>query len=149
MSPKEILQTSQSILLIDWPSKDVPETLVLAGFEVFVKGGPAPDNYSAYAVESGKVVARYLGRPPAHVDLVYSYRPLSELPEILALAAKLQAKTLWTQSGLSAAGTNDVKGCWLPHNELQSARSLVQAAGLTHITEPYIADAALQARATE
>ena len=148
MNPIAILNTAQSILVIDWPSKEVPETLTRAGFQVFVKGGPEPENYSTYEVDEGKVVSRYLGHPPQKADLVYSYRPFNELREILALASKLQAKTLWTQSGLSAAGTNDAKGCWLPEDQFQSARSLVEAAGLHHITEPYIADAAREARAT-
>ena len=149
MTPTEILSSAKTILLVDWPSKDVPETLTRAGFRVFVHGGPAPEDYSAYEVDNGEVVSRYLGHPPEQADLVYSYRPLSELPEILALASKLQAKTLWTQSGISAAGKDDVKGCWLPENEFQSAQRVIEAAGFHHITEPYIADAAREARATE
>lgn len=149
MNPKTILNSARSILVIDWPSKEVPETLALAGFQVFAKGGPGPEDFSVYEVDQGRVVSRYLCHPPHQADLVYSYRPFSELREILALASKLQAKTLWTQSGLSAAGTNDAKGCWLPEDQLQSARSLVEAAGLYHITEPYIADVAREARATQ
>jgi len=148
MTPKEILSSVETILLVDWPSKDVPEALTRAGFRVFVHGGPAPEDYSAYVVDNSEVVSRYLGHPPEQADLVYSYRPLSELPEILALASKLKAKTLWTQSGFSAAGKDDVKGCWLPENELQSAQGMVKAAGLHNVTQPYIADAAREARSS-
>jgi hypothetical protein len=45
MNPKEILKTANTILVIDWPSKDVPESLARAGFQVIVKGGPGPGDY--------------------------------------------------------------------------------------------------------
>jgi hypothetical protein len=41
MDLKEIFQT---ILVIDWPSKEVPETLARAGFRVVVRGGPGPED---------------------------------------------------------------------------------------------------------
>ena len=82
----QILRETGSILLVDWPSKDVPETLARAGYTVLVKGGPQPDNYSVYEVRNGEVVSRRTGRAPAAVDLVYSYRPVEELPGIVAMA---------------------------------------------------------------
>src|SRR5579864_3889269 len=106
---KEMFKTVDTVLVIDWPSKDVPEMLALVGFHVVVRGGPGPEDYSAYELNNGEVVAHHVGRPPERVDLIYSYRPISELPEIIATAKSLHAKTLWTQSGLSAAGVNDSK----------------------------------------
>jgi predicted CoA-binding protein len=117
VNAKDILKTADTILVIDWPSKDVPESLVLADFQVVVRGGPGPEDYSAYELSHGKVVSRHLGRPPARADLIYSYRPLSELPEIITTAKALHAKTIWTQSGLSPAGADDPKGCWLRESE--------------------------------
>jgi predicted CoA-binding protein len=87
----QILRETGSILLVDWPSKDVPETLARAGYTVLVKGGPQPDNYSIYEVRNGEVVARRTGKAPAAVDLVYSYRPVEELPGIVAMAQHLGA----------------------------------------------------------
>jgi predicted CoA-binding protein len=142
MNMNEKLKTAETILVIDWPSKEVPELLALAGFKVVVRGGPGPEDYSAYELNNGKVVARRIGPPPERVDLVYSYRPLSELPEIISTAKSLQAKTIWTQSGMSANGVKDPKGCWLASDELQSARALVESAGLNYVSEPYIGDAA-------
>jgi predicted CoA-binding protein len=95
----------------------------------------------------GKVVSRPIGRSPEQADLVYSYRPLSELPGIIATAKTLQAKIIWTQSGRSAAGTKDPKGCWLPEDELNSVRALVHSAGLNHVSQPYIAGALREIRA--
>jgi hypothetical protein len=76
------------------------------------------------------------------VDLIYAYRPVGELPVIIAAAKNLHAKTIWTQSGLSAAGVNDPKGYWVSQDQLRWAGNLAQAAGLNYITDPYIGDAA-------
>ena len=131
----------KTILVIDWPSRDVPDTLVRAGFQVVARGGPGPTDYSAYELSDGEIVSRRTGRPPEHADLVYSYRPLSELPGIVAMASGLGAKTIWSQSGLAAAGVKDSKGCWVAEAPLRNAHTLAQSVGLHLITEPYIADA--------
>lgn len=144
MNLKLMLRTVNTILVVDWPSKDVPEALTLAGFHVIVHGGPGPDDYSVYELNSGEIIVRKVGRPPESADLIYSYRSFSELPEIVATAKRLGATTIWTQSGLSAAGVSDTKGCWIPEAELQSAGQLVRSAGLELITQPYIGDVARQ-----
>ena len=36
-----ILAEARSVLVIDWPSRDVPASLALAGYMVFVKGDDA------------------------------------------------------------------------------------------------------------
>jgi predicted CoA-binding protein len=137
----------KTILVVDWPSREVPEGLARAGFQVVVHGGPGPEDYSAYELRNGQVVARWVGRPPEHAELIYSYRPLSELPGILAMAKSLQAKTVWTQSGVTAEGAKDPKGCWVPEPELRAARSLVESAGLHYFSEPYIGDVVHQVQA--
>ena len=142
MNPVEFLKSARTILVIDWPSKEVPESLARAGFQVIVKGGPGPEDYSAYELSDGKIVSRRTGRAPDHVDLVYSYRPLNELPDVIASACSLRAKAIWLQSGLSAAGVKDRKGCWLGESDRAEARTLVEGAGLSLITEPYIAEVA-------
>lgn len=146
MNLKETLKIVDTVLVIDWPSKEVPEMLALAGFHVVVRGGPGPEDYSAYELINGEVVARHVGRPPERADLIYSYRPVSELPEAITTAKDVHARTIWTQSGLSAAGVSDPKGCWVPEEELRLARDLVQSAGLRYVTEPYIGDVAREIR---
>ncbi len=142
MNLKETFKNIDTVLVIDWPNKDVPQSLALAGFHVVVRGGPGPQDYSVYERDNGKDLTRHLGRPPERAELVYAHRPASELAGIVATAKSLGAKILWTQSGLSAAGVNNPKGCWVPEEELRLARTLVESAGLTYITEPYIGDAA-------
>jgi len=142
MTASEVLKSARTILVVDFPSPDVPYALALAGFEVVVKGGPGPEDYSAYEIVDGKVETRHTGRAPHKADLVYAYRPLAEIKQIIALAKELQAKTIWTQSGLRRAGIRDPKGCWIATGDLVVARSMIQSAGLAFITEPYIADLA-------
>jgi hypothetical protein len=141
---ERILKAASSALLIDWPSRDVPDTLARAGYAVLVKGGPEPDNYSAYEVSDGEVVTRKVGRPPEKVDVVYSHRPLDELAGIVEMARQFGASTVWCQSGLASSGEKDPKGYWVPEDKSQEARKIVESAGLTYIDDAYIADVARQ-----
>jgi len=144
MNTTELLQQAHSILLVDWPSRDVPESLVHAGFTVYVKGGPNPDDFFLHEWRDHQLAQKRIGRPPERADLVYSFRPLSELPSVIDLAKSVRAKIIWTQSGLCSDGTKNLRGCWLSQEEKLAACHLVQSAGLTHISQPYIADVARQ-----
>ena len=146
MDPQAILENARIVLVIDWPSQDVPESLTRAGFEVLVKGGPGLEDYRAYELKDGEVVVRGTGKAPEHADIVYTHRPLGELPGIVALAESIGAAVIWSQSGRNAAGLDDPTGCRVPDDEQRSADALVRAAGLTYLTEPYIADVARKIR---
>ena len=145
----QVLEAAKSVLVIDWPLVEVPETLARAGYTTVEHGGPESDNYSAYELSGGEVVMRRLGGAPEHADLVYTHRPVDELPEIAEFAKQLGATAVWIQSGRVEGGTPDKQGCWLPDDESRRAREIVEAAGLTYIQEPYIVDAVrdLEARA--
>ncbi len=143
-----ILAQTRSILVIDWPSRDVPATLAAAGFAVTVKGGPGPTDYTVWEVTDGEVVTRHLGRAPEHADLVYCHRPFSELPSIIAIAQELGAKAVWRQSGLTSTGARTPDGCWTPPGESQQGRELAAAAGLNYIDDIYITDAVRAQRST-
>jgi len=137
-----VLAETRSVLVIDWPSRDVPASLAFAGFTVIVKGGPGPADYAAWELDSGEPVSRPLGQEPGRVDLVYCHRPFGELPGIIALARRLGARALWWQTGLTSAGGKDPSGCWVPPEESRRAREMAAAAGLAYIDGVYIADAA-------
>ncbi len=143
---EQLLEAASIVLIVDWPSKDVPDTLVRAGYTVMVEGGPEPDNYSVHDLSDGKVVRRAAGRRPEQADLVYTHRPLDELPQIVALAKDVGAQAVWCQSGLASAGTNDTKGCWVPVDASRKAPSIVESAGLRYVDDIYIADAVRQLR---
>ncbi len=121
----DILAGARRILLVDWPSRVVPDTLVRAGREVYVKSGPGPTDFTVQELEGDEVVPRPLGRMPDAVDLVYAYRPVSELPGIVELAKTLGATAIWREHDL--------------HTSAQ-ARAIVEAAGLRYVDEVPIVD---------
>jgi hypothetical protein len=41
------------VLVIDWPSRDVADALVRAGFDVVVHDGPGPEDYAAIVESAG------------------------------------------------------------------------------------------------
>jgi predicted CoA-binding protein len=141
LAATELLRAARSILLVDWPSRDVPETLVRAGYTVFVKGGPEPDNYRVHELRDGEIADRRIGAPPEHADLLYTHRPIDEMPGIVALAEQVGAATVWHQSGVDSAGEKDPHGVWLAEADLREASTVVGAAGLVFVHSPYIADA--------
>src|SRR6266568_5486588 len=132
-----ILAEMRNVLVIDWPSRDVPASLAFGGFTVFVKGGPGPADYAAWELDAGEPVSRPLGREPERVDLVYCHRPFGELPGIIALAGRLGARALWWQTGLTSGGGKDPAGCWAPPEQSRQARDLADAAwALPHLGCP-------------
>jgi predicted CoA-binding protein len=137
--PAAILRRANSILVVDWPSEDVPETLTRAGYTVVVKGGPGSD-YSVYAIVEGEFDIRTLGHRPDRVDLVYAHRPIDELARLADLALELGATTIWLQSGLASDGKRDPTGSWMPDERSAEARGIVESAGLSYVERPYIAD---------
>jgi predicted CoA-binding protein len=135
----KLLSGAKTVLLIDWPSRDVPDTLARGGFTVVSSDGP--DEYNAYEVEGAGVRVRPVGEPPKRADLVYTHRPIDELPDIIDAAKAAGAKAVWIQSGLDQTGEKDPRGCWFPDAESAKARGIVEREGLIYIESPYIADA--------
>jgi predicted CoA-binding protein len=138
----QTLRDASRILVIDWPSPDVPESLARSGHTVIVKGGPGPRDYNARDLRDGEVVSRALGDAPESVDLVYVYRPEAEIAGIVEMAKQLGAATLWCQSGRSGPESDDPQGCWVSDDQSQRLRALAEAAGLRYIDDVYIGDAA-------
>ena len=136
-----ILRATRSALVIDWPSRDVPETMVRAGWTVTVRNGPGARDFAAFERDGDDIVSRPVGVAPDHVDLVYVHRPLAELEAQVGVARALGATAIWRQSGLAADGRKDPLGCWVPAEEAAAARRLVAAAGLAYVDSPYIGDA--------
>ncbi len=141
-APHTILAAARTVLVVDWPSADVPEALARAGFDVVVHGGPGPADYTRYEVTDGEVVTSRVGRPPDRAEVVYTFRPLGELPGIVEQARSLGAAAVWLQSGVDGNGEKDPRGCWLTPELAAEAREIVEAAGLVYLDQPYIGDAA-------
>jgi predicted CoA-binding protein len=138
---ERILRTAHRVLLVDWPSREVPQALAEAGYSVVVQGGPEPGAYSSWYLADGEVRRHELDEPLDHVDLVYAHRPLAEVPGIVRTALRLGATAVWRQSGLDSTGSRDPAGSWLPATESQQGRRLVEAAGLDYVDDTYIVDA--------
>jgi len=122
--PERTLADATNILLVDWPSQDVPRALLESEFTVF---GYSPHRYStAELVESephdtedksvfpprddndiGHLVFRPFEGKPESIDVVYAYRPDDELPGIIERHVKpLGASVLWLHpSANSEVGT--------------------------------------------
>jgi len=115
-----ILRSARSVLVVDWPTRDVPDELAAAGLDVFIKNGPGPEDFAP--------------RRPERVDLVYAYRPVAELPELAAAARELGASSLWHGVPASEA-------------EAAEARQAVEAEGLRYVGDADIAATARSLRA--
>lgn len=138
---QRILAHTKSVLVIDWPSREVPATLADAGFTVTVKGGPGPADFTTWEIANGEPVTRPLGHAPEHADLVYCHRPFSELESIISVAQGLGAAAIWWQTGLTSTGAKAPDGCWVPPRESRQGRDLADAAGLHYVDDVYIVDA--------
>ena len=120
------LREAKTILLIDWPSRNVPDTLAKGGWRVFSQEGPG--RYVAYDATAGEVQQRAVPAAPEQADLVYMFRPLDELKEIAELARLVGASQIWLETTP-------------PDDELAGARKTVESAGMSLVTGS-IADAA-------
>lgn len=122
---EELLAAGGTVLVIDWPTKAVPEGFARVGLRVVVHGGPGPDEYHEYRREGDEVVSEYVGQPPERADFVYTFRPFEELPGIVATAESLGATAVWD----GTASTDK--------DERAQARALVEGAGLAYLDDPY------------
>ena len=123
MTNDELLRDATSAYVIDWPSRDIPDSLARAGIRTFVHGGPRPDQVDEFVVgEAGSVELANHGVMPERADFVYSYRPLGDLPNVIASAQALGARAVWQHQGSD------------------EARQLVEAAGLAYVEGPDLAD---------
>jgi hypothetical protein len=140
------LASARSVILVDWPSADVPRSLLAAGKEVTsvnrLRGtamtyslrdpatavdddegstdfGPADD-------DPRRLVGRPSGASPERADALCAYRPAGELAAIARLAVDLGARLLWMERGVRS----------------EEARAVAEAAGLTVVEDASIADAA-------
>lgn len=146
VNPIEILHTARTVVLHDWPSEDVPNTLVRAGLEVTFQGGPDPDDLYVMRLVDGRPETRPTHGLPDHADIIYSHRPAAELPRLLDEARRLGASTLWHQSGLDERGEKDPTGVHLTDGEAEQMTTLAREAGIDFVSTPYIVDAAVAAR---
>ena len=123
MTRDELLREATSVYVIDWPSRDIPDTLARAGILTTVHGGPRPDQVDVFEVgDDGRVDIVKRGSPPDRADFVYSYRPPEEIDRIIAAAGEVGARAIWQ------------------HVASDEARDAVERAGLAYFEGPDLAD---------
>ena len=124
VTAEQVLRSARTILLIDFPSRDVPDALARAGLTVMAQGGPGPQDFFSYEPDGEEVREVRMGGRPTRADLVYVHRPEDELPSIVAEARDLGASAVWCENGSDRA------------------RQVVEAEGLTYVDAPPIVEAA-------
>lgn len=124
MTGAQVLRSTRSILLVDFPSIEVPTVLTHAGFVVMAHVGRGPQDYSRYELDGSEVREVSTGQAPDRVDLVYVHRPLGELSAIFAQARDLNATAVWFENGS------------------EKARAEVEGADLVYVDQPSIVEAA-------
>ena len=124
-----LLAETKTVVLVDWPSREVPDTLARCGFTVIANEGA--ETYMAYEAEGNNVTTRSVAGLPQSAQLVYAYRPIDELPDIVQTATAVGATTVWLH----------VEGDLAPADATR-ARELVERAGLVFVAGPSIVEAA-------
>ena len=117
--PAELLRNSPTILLIDWPSREVPDSLARAGHRVVSHDGPDDADYNVYELSEGKVEPRAAGGPPEHADLVYATgrsTSCGHRRQAVALGARTAGR-----SGLARNGEPDRRGLAVDRRPVGSA----------------------------
>lgn len=103
-----ILKKAKAILLVDWPSVDVPRALLKAGFAVY---SYSPGEYSEAALAGGSNEVSFdnIDGSPAEVDIVNIFRPEQEHREIIEKhVLPLKAKVVWLHPPVMSASTADL-----------------------------------------
>ena len=106
---ERVLRAARTIALYDWPGAEMPATLHRAGYLVVGHEPDGPKHYHVSAVAAGSdsfrladgafLLSSPIDRLPDSVDVVGTYRPPEEQPEIARGAAKLGAKCFWIEPG--------------------------------------------------
>jgi len=121
-----IIEKASIILLVDWPDRNVPQSLVLSGLtvysyspngysQVFIEkdhpGNQDEDSksFSTALVEVNNLNFRPVDHPPNAVDIVTIYRPAKEHAEIIAKhVLPLGAKIVWLQPPVESTKTERI-----------------------------------------
>lgn len=128
-----LLRDARAVLLVDWPSREWPDSLVRLGLAVTAVEGP--DRYRAYELTEGGGVRVSHSARPTSADIVYAYRPLAELPDIIALAREVGAQAVWLDQ--------------LDADEVAPARVTVESARLVFVSAPSLPEAATALSASQ
>ena len=128
--PLDLLRRARHVVVQDFPDRVVPDSLLAAGLTVTIYGGPDPADVTTQELDDGAVLLRQRGERPESADLLYVYRPFTEIDGILTEAGRLGVATIWRQP--EAGGPDADAAAW---------RERVEGAGFAYVEGP-IADVA-------
>jgi predicted CoA-binding protein len=108
---QNLLKSSSTILLIDWPNVQLPHALLKQGFEVYGRspGGYSKAEFLSEVPSDGKAIPigdneqgfirfNRVERGPDRVDIIHIFRPAEELKELIEkVVGPHKAKVLWLQ----------------------------------------------------
>lgn len=125
----DTLRGARHVVVQDYPSEEIPDALTRAGLRVTIYSGPDDADVVASELIDGDVVCRPVGQRPSEADLLFVYRPLSEIDGILADARRMGVRTIWRQP--NPEGEDHDAAAW---------RAGVEAAGLAYLDAPNIVE---------
>ncbi len=128
--PLDLLRRARHVVVQDFPDRVVPDSLLAAGLTVTIYGGPDPADVTTQELDDGAVLLRQRGERPESADLLYVYRPFTEIDGILTEAGRLGVATIWRQP--EPGGPDADAAAW---------RERVEGAGFAYVEGP-IADVA-------
>ena len=133
------LARARAVLLVDWPSAAVPNSLLRRGYEGIRQGGSGTRRLP-------------LARPPSGRTALSRCRPADRRPNrlllpaagrthgVVGLAVLVHADVLWFQSGVSTDGGRAADGYWLADQDRQVAARIARDAQLALVSDVYIVD---------
>jgi hypothetical protein len=137
----ELLRGAKEIVLISWVSRDIPRSLVEAGFSVVSKNGPEADDWGRAELRDGEVHFTRVDRP-VHADLLHLDWTIG-FHDYLDLARSTGVRTFWYHSSATKPpAPADPSGCWVPARKSARLRAAVEAEGMNYIDDHYIVDIA-------
>src|SRR6187402_1845821 len=108
-TPDEILRSATHVVVMDYPSLDVPDALTSAGLAVTIYGGPSEADVLVSELSDGAIARRQVGRYPDRADVLYVYRPVAEIDGIISEAHRLRAQTIWRQPVNGSSDTDSAE----------------------------------------
>jgi CoA binding protein len=124
IDPRDVLKEAKVVLLVDWPTPELPRILLKSGFKVFCY---SPNGYTRAEIvaeyphdvnqknifppkdKGGFLVFRQLAAPPPAIDIANVYRPEQEHAGIVTnVLLALGTKCVWLQPPVTSAKTRDL-----------------------------------------
>ena len=130
-TPDEILRSARHVVVKDYPGAEIPDALTRAGLAVTLYDGPTENDVVVSELSGEEILHRPVGGYPDRADVLFVYRPISEVDAIIIEAQRLGAHTVWRHPAPGSTDTDSVE--W---------RRRIEGAGLVYVDAPAINEVA-------